>query len=117
MPWIIVPLAIDIVTFGSLWASNMSSVAKILLTMTIILKYAIQLVGIYVGKSVWKRILCVSALIVCCIAPITIAFVGEWYVFVHCLAGMLLFVGWWSISTFNLSWESNRRKDESCEMK
>ena len=63
MPLIMVPFAIDIVTFGSLWASNMSLVARILLTITIFLKYAIQFVGIYVGKSGWKCILCVSVLI------------------------------------------------------
>lgn len=117
MPLIIVPVAIDIVTFGSLCASNMSSVAKILLTITIFIKYAIQFVGIYVGKTVWKWCLFVPALTVCCIAPIATALIGEWYVFIYCLSGMLLFAGWWSISTFNLSWVSSRRKNKSHHMK
>lgn len=115
MPLIIVPLAIDIVALGSLWGSQLSSVVKAILTMTIILKYAIQLVGVYMGKSVWKHVFCVSSVIVGSVATIVTVLVGEWYVFTHCLLGMLLFAGWWSLSTFNFSWESNRGKDEARE--
>lgn len=115
MPLIVVPLAIDIVSIIAVWTSSMTLGLKIVLMAAVIIKFAFQFVGILVERPAWKHILCACTIPLGVTVAITAAFMGEWFVFVPCLAGMLLFVGWWSISTFNLSWESNRRRDESRE--
>ena len=117
MPLIIVPLAIDILTFASLWTSQLSYVAKAILTATIILKYAIQLAGIYTERSARKNVLCISSIMVSSVAAIVTALIGKWFLFAHCLLGMLLFAGWCAVSTFNLFRGNNGKKDELHETK
>lgn len=112
MPIIVIPLAIDIVSIAALWTSGLTLALKIVFTAAIIIKYVVQFIGMFTAEPPLENILCVLAIAISAATTLTMAIMGEWYVFAPCLMGTLLFAGWWIISTFHPFLSSDSNKDQ-----